>query len=111
VKAIPRGEKTVTRGARKWQLNDMACYNYFWQCGTDCGICLAVCPWNRPRHFPHNAILWGIQHSGLFRRLAIKADSVFGNRKRRECPDWLDEQPEDWRKGLRRNHPYYHRHS
>jgi len=108
--AIPKGDKTVTRGVRKWQLNDIACYNYFWRCGTDCGVCLAVCPWSRPRSFPHNAILWGVQHSRLFRKLTIKADNILGNRKRKKQPAWMEEQPDNWREILKAKHPFYHQH-
>jgi reductive dehalogenase len=109
VNAIPRGEKTVTRGIRKWKINDAACYSYWQKCGTDCGICLAVCPWSRHRQFPHNLIMRGVQKSALFRKLAIKVDSFLGDRKRYEVPDWLEKQPEDWKKGLRRNHPWNRR--
>jgi epoxyqueuosine reductase QueG len=106
VNAIPRGEKTVTRGIRKWKINDAACYSYWRKCGTDCGICLAVCPWSRPRQFPHNLIMRGVQNSALFRKLAIRADSLLGNRNRYEPPSWLEPQPEVWKEGLRRNHPW-----
>jgi NAD-dependent dihydropyrimidine dehydrogenase PreA subunit len=109
-RAIPKGDKTVTRGVRKWQLNDMACYNYFWRCGTDCGICLAVCPWSRPRCFPHNAILWGVERSSLFRKFVIRADKILGDRRRKRCPEWLEEQPEVWQEALRPGHPYYRQH-
>jgi reductive dehalogenase len=106
VNAIPRGDKTVTRGVRKWKINDAACYSYWRKCGTDCGICIAVCPWNRPRHFPHNAILRGVQSSALFRELAIRADIIFGNRERYDPPDWLEQQPDIWKEALRRDHPW-----
>jgi ferredoxin len=106
VNAIPRGEKTVTRGILKWKINDAACYSYWQKCGTDCGICLAVCPWSRPRTFPHNLIVRGVQMSAVFRKLAIKADSLFGDRKRCQVPGWLDRQPEVWKEGLRRDHPW-----
>jgi ferredoxin len=111
VNAIPRGEKTVTRGIRKWKINDAACYSYWRKCGTDCGICLAVCPWSRPRHFPHNLILRGVQNSAPFRKLAIKADNLFGDRKRDEVPGWMEKQPEVWKEILRRDHPWNHRSS
>lgn len=44
VSAIPKAEKTAVRGVRKWKINDTACYSYWRRVGTDCGICLAVCP-------------------------------------------------------------------
>jgi ferredoxin len=105
VNAIPHGDKIVVRGIRKWKINDAACYGYWRKVGTDCGICLAVCPWSRTRSFPHNLILRGVESSSLFRTLAVRADRVLGSRRRNPCPDWLEEQPEVWREGLRPDHP------
>jgi ferredoxin len=106
VSAIPKAEKTLVRGVRKWKINDVACYSYWRRVGTDCGICLAVCPWTRPRYFPHNTTLWAIENSGLARTVAIKVDDILG-RRRRECPVWLEEQPESWRDVLSSKHPFY----
>ena len=108
VGAIPMGEKEVHRGIRRWKINDMACYSYFRRVGTDCGICVAVCPWTRPRNFPHNLVLWGVERFALARKLAMKADNVFGQRSRRQNPVWLEEQPEIWREILKTGHPWQH---
>ena len=47
VGAIPEGPKEVVRGVRKWALRAERCYRYWHEAGTDCGICIAVCPWSR----------------------------------------------------------------
>jgi ferredoxin len=107
VSAIPKGDKIVAGGVRKWKINDIACFSYWRRVGTDCGICMAVCPWTRPRHLPHNSILWAVEHSHLARKVAIKADGVFGHRNRKECPSWLEEQPQSWREVLSDRHPYF----
>jgi reductive dehalogenase len=107
VHAISKSEKVVVRGVRKWKVNDIACYSYWRRVGTDCGICVAVCPWTRPRHFPHNAILWGLERSSLARKIAIKGDSMLGKKRRKKCPSWLEEQPESWRDVLSQSHPFY----
>jgi len=106
VGAIPMGDKVVVRGVRKWKLNDVACYSYWRRVGTDCGICIAVCPWTRPRHFPHNLVLWSVERSALARKIAMKADGMFGHRDRNKNPSWLEEQPETWWEILKPDHPW-----
>lgn len=46
--AIPAGATTVERGAEKWPLDDARCYQHWRTLGTDCGICLRVCPFAKP---------------------------------------------------------------
>ncbi|MBW1731606.1 MAG: FCD domain-containing protein [Deltaproteobacteria bacterium] len=46
-KSIPMGEKIVHRGALKWKLNEDSCFEYWSKVGTDCSICMAVCPFSR----------------------------------------------------------------
>jgi reductive dehalogenase len=47
--AISFGGKKVIRGVEKWAINPQACYRVWQETGTDCGVCLASCPWNKPR--------------------------------------------------------------
>jgi len=103
VGAIPSGDKTVVRGFRKWKLNDAACYGYHRVIGTDCGICLAVCPWSRTRRFPHNVIAAAVQRSGPIRKIAITTDSWIGRRVTGRQPDWLGALPPVKRKRNRRS--------
>ncbi len=56
VGAIPTGEKQVVRGVRKWKTNDSACYGYMRKIGTNCGICLAVCPHNNQKESAHASL-------------------------------------------------------
>lgn len=104
--AIPlKKEKQVIRGVRKWKVNDAACYTYFRTVGTDCGICMAVCPWSRPRHFPHNLILKGVESSALIRKMAASIDNKLA-RKRAESPNWLEKPDMTWQVALRKGHPF-----
>ena len=45
--AITQGPKQIVRGIRKWALDAGRCYRYWHEVGSDCGICIAVCPWSR----------------------------------------------------------------
>ncbi len=43
-KAIPSGERTEIDGVLRWKISDTACHQRWRMLGTDCGICLASCP-------------------------------------------------------------------
>jgi ferredoxin len=46
--AIPSGDKVEVNGVRRWILDAEACYRYWHAMGTDCGACMAACPWTQP---------------------------------------------------------------
>ncbi len=45
-KAIPKGPKTEVDGIPRWRINPDQCYERWRSLGTDCGICLASCPFS-----------------------------------------------------------------
>lgn len=47
--AISYGDQKVVRGVQKWAINSQACFKVWNETGTDCGVCLASCPWTKPR--------------------------------------------------------------
>jgi len=90
--SISFGPRVEEDGILRWKLNPETCFAYWNETGTDCGICMAVCPYAHPDNLAHNLIRWGNQRSGLFRRVALKLDDLFYGRtpKRQPNPDWLD---------------------
>jgi reductive dehalogenase len=89
--SIP-GEKdqTVVNGSLRWKLNDETCFEYWGKIGTDCNICMRVCPWSHARTFPHKIILWLITRNKLARRLFSIMDDIFYGKKPgvKEIPKW-----------------------
>jgi len=45
-KAIPSGPPPVIDGNERWRINAEECYRKWRALGTDCGICLAACPFS-----------------------------------------------------------------
>lgn len=45
-KAIPSGPKVEVDGIPRWRINPDQCYEKWRSIGTDCGICLASCPFS-----------------------------------------------------------------
>jgi ferredoxin len=45
--AISAGEPESVDGRPRWAFDDLACYRVWRRIGTDCGICLAACPFSQ----------------------------------------------------------------
>jgi ferredoxin len=80
--AISRGEKKNCSGAHKWQSSQEACYRTWRRLGTDCGLCLSLCPYSKPDTFYHRLVRFLCERSALSRRLALHLDDLFYGRRR-----------------------------
>lgn len=79
-RAIPRGEKTWVRGAEKWPLKTENCNTYWRWLGTDCGLCMKVCPYAHPDGLIHDLIRGAIRRSPIARALAVWGDDLIYGR-------------------------------
>ena len=79
--SIPHEDRRVDNGVLRWKINPESCYHYWTIIGTDCGKCLAVCPYSHPDNWMHNFVRWGISRSGAFRRAALALDDFFYGKK------------------------------
>jgi len=77
VGAIPKGSKVVVRGVEKWLVDVTKCIYYWRMVGTDCGICMKVCPYSHPPTFIHNLIRTGISRSSFARVVSVWGDDLF----------------------------------
>jgi reductive dehalogenase len=89
--AISYEKREEINGALRWQINSEACYSYWCKVGTDCGKCIAVCPYSHSNNLLHNLVRKGLRNSNLFRNLAIKLDDIFYDSKpvSKSSPDWM----------------------
>ncbi len=79
--SIPHGDREVNNGVLRWKIIPESCYHYWTIIGTDCGRCLAVCPYSHPDNWAHNIVRWGISKSGTFRRAALVLDDFLYGKK------------------------------
>jgi reductive dehalogenase len=77
VGAISKGDKENIRGVEKWQLNMETCYQYWRTLGTDCGLCMKVCPFSHPPTLVHNMVRAGIKRSSFARTVSVWGDDLF----------------------------------
>ena len=89
--AIPSGEKVSHNGVMKWKLDEKKCYSYWHVNGTDCGICMAVCPWTKPRTAFHRVMGWFASQKGPHQGWMAKAEKlIYGSYKPKAPPLFLD---------------------
>jgi len=90
-RSIPFGDREEVDGALRWRIDPDSCFRYWNIIGTDCGRCMAVCPYSHPNNLAHNPVRWAIRRSGLARRAALWMDDLFypGRGPSHPAPDWI----------------------
>ena len=97
--AISYGKKKVVRGVDKWCISPEACFTVWNETGTDCGVCVASCPWTKPRTLFHNAareLATRKFKAGLWMSQAEKL--IYGKFRPHSVPAWLEEPEPIWKK-------------
>jgi len=89
--AISFDERKVHDGVLRWKINSESCFTYWQTAGTDCGRCMAVCPYAHANNLLHNAVRSGIRYSKLFRRVAVILDDLFYGKRpgSKSMPHWI----------------------
>ncbi len=88
--AIPYGGKVVHNGVKKWKLDEEKCYLYWHSAGTDCGLCLASCPWTNPPTRFHKFMAEFAAVAGPHQRLMTLAHKlIYGKYKPKPGPDYV----------------------
>ena len=78
-------------GYLQWQVDHKKCYQYWAEVGTNCGICLRVCPFSKGSGKVHDIVRWFIKNLKIVDPFFTKVDDALGYGKYRS-PDNL------WRK-------------
>ncbi len=97
--AISHGEKRIVRSVEKWMINPEACYRVWNETGTDCGVCVASCPWTKPRTFIHrlaSEFATRKKKAGWWMSRAEKI--VYGKFRPQPVPSWFEKPSPIWKK-------------
>ena len=91
-KSISFEDRRENDGALRWQINSESCFTYWCTVGTDCAVCMRVCPYSHPDNLLHNMVRAGLKQSAIFREFSLKMDDFFYGRipEPVPVPDWLD---------------------
>jgi len=90
--SIPMDEPVEVNGTLRWKLNAETCFEYWGKVGTDCNVCMRVCPWSHVRTLPHQLIVKMVSRNRTARRLFNVMDDIFYGRKPRPkaAPKWAE---------------------
>jgi len=75
--AIDYGEKVEENGVLKWVLKREECYRFWRKVGTDCALCIFVCPYSKPHNFFHRVIRKMTERSSAAQTLSVWGDDFF----------------------------------
>ncbi len=75
--SIESGEKKWINGAKKWQSQQDSCYRFWRLQGSDCSVCINVCPYSYPNTLMHNVIRFFVKRNNLSRLLIYWGDKLF----------------------------------
>ncbi|MBW2031549.1 MAG: reductive dehalogenase [Deltaproteobacteria bacterium] len=91
-KAIPFGKNATVwhNGYQKWANDVDSCTKQRIgnKLGAGCGVCLHVCPWNKPFTPFHRFVMWTMRSIPVARRLAIWGDDLMGYGKPKLDHKW-----------------------
>jgi reductive dehalogenase len=86
-KSIPEDDNPAEHnGILRWKLDDHSCFDYWGTVGTDCNVCMKVCPWSHARTFPHRIIVWLITRNKYARKIFLVMDDIFYGKKPKAKP-------------------------
>ncbi|MFO7769130.1 MAG: reductive dehalogenase domain-containing protein [bacterium] len=74
--ALSSGRPAPVRGVEKWPTDTERCYAYWRAMGTDCGICMTVCPFSHPDGPFHNLVRWVVRTLPFTHRLLSWFDDL-----------------------------------
>jgi epoxyqueuosine reductase len=107
-KAIPNGPRTYggekndvgapniskSKGPLRWINNQERCRAYFATGGTNCGVCIRVCPWNKPSGALYSLAKWFAINGGSgTKRMLVRLDDLFGYGRQMSSNEWWGENP------------------
>jgi reductive dehalogenase len=100
--AISHGEKKLIRGVDRYPFKAEACFRIWNETGTDCGVCIASCPYSKPASLHHSLGLRLASMGGRFPALFLTSMErlVYGdyNPDKYPHPEWMEEPPRVWEK-------------
>ena len=81
--SISHDDEHFSRNVRHWSIQQEQCYSYWKTMGSDCGICIAVCPYTKPDTLIHKFVRFYISRNPLNQRIALFMDDfLYGRHKK-----------------------------
>jgi len=81
-RALRSGEKERVRGIEKWTTRTERCIAYWRRIGTDCGLCMAICPFSHRNNAFHNLVRFLVRRLPWLHRPMLWFDNLVYGRGR-----------------------------
>ncbi len=80
--SISHEAESVRRNFRHWSILQEQCYSYWKTIGSDCGVCIGVCPFTKPDTLIHRVVRLYISRNIINQKIALFMDDLlYGRRK------------------------------
>jgi ferredoxin len=79
--ALTSGDREEVLGAPRWPTRVERCYRYWRQTGTDCGICMACCPFSHPDNALHNLVRRIVRRAPWAHQALVRGDALLYGRR------------------------------
>jgi len=81
--SITFGEEPKSRGFFHWSIDQEKCFSYWKTIGSDCGMCISVCPYTKPDSLAHRLVRFYISRNSVNQQIALFMDDLlYGRRKK-----------------------------
>ena len=80
-RALSSAAPVDVRGVAKWPTLGERCYGYWRQVGTDCGICMAVCPFSHRDTRVHSLVRGLVRRAPWLAPVLVRADDLVYGRE------------------------------
>jgi reductive dehalogenase len=81
--SITSGEEPESRGFHHWSIDQEKCFSFWKTIGSDCGMCIAVCPFTKPDTLVHRLVRWYIRRNSLNQHIALFMDDLLNGRRKK----------------------------
>ncbi len=78
--SITTGDEPKSRGFFHWSIDQEKCFSYWKTIGSDCGMCISVCPYTKPNSLAHRLVRFYISRNSINQRIALFMDDLLYGR-------------------------------
>jgi reductive dehalogenase len=78
--SISHGDEPYSRNMRHWSISQEKCFSYWKTIGSDCGLCIGVCPYTKPDTLIHKLVRFYIPRNALNQKIALFMDDLLYGR-------------------------------
>lgn len=81
VGAISERAKTFSRNFEHFSVRQESCYSFWKDVGTDCGVCIRVCPYTKPNTMFHRIARFYVSRNPVNQRIGLLIDNLMYGRR------------------------------